>query len=240
MTDAVLLQERREAVVLLTLNRPAKLNALDLALTEALVDALEAADGDQSVRVTVVTGAGRAFCAGADIREFRDRSDDEAKAQAERRSALFVRLNRMIPDLAKPVIAAVNGPALGGGCALAIGCDMAIADEAATFGYPEVGFGVVPAGIMPPLLHRAGARATFDLIATGRTIEAAEALRLGLINRVVPAGSAVEDALAKATLLAGHSPDAVSEIKALVGRIAGLSLAEGLDYIRGRQQPDED
>jgi enoyl-CoA hydratase/carnithine racemase len=115
---------------------------------------------------------------------------------------------------------------------------MAIAGKAASFGYPEIKLGVVPAGIMPPLAHRVGARATFELIATGRTVDAEEALRLGLVNRAVAADAVLDEALAVAGLLAGYAPDAISAIKELVRRIADLSLADGLDYVRTRPSRD--
>ena len=227
MSDPVLLQQRHDAVLLLTLNRPDKLNALDLALTDALVSAFDVAEADPTVRAVVVTGAGRAFCAGADLKEFRDSTDDKSAALASRRSSLFARLYKMIPGLSKPVVAAVNGLALGGGCALVVACDMAIATENATFGYPEIKLGVVPAGIMPPLVRQVGAKATFDLIGTGRTVDAAEALRLGLVNRMVADEAVVDEALAVAGLMAGYAPDAVAEIKRLAFQGIDLPLPHG-------------
>ncbi len=231
MSEGVLLQEKSEAVLVLTMNRGDKLNALDLALTEALVAAFEAADGAADVRAVVLTGAGRAFCAGADLKEFRDKTAANADLSA-RRSEAMRHLYQLIPGLSKPVIAAVNGFALGGGCALALACDMAVADEDAKFGYPELKHGLVPAGVMPSLVHRVGVMAAFDLVATGRTIDAAEALRFGLISRTVAAGHAVEEAMSAAGVMAGYPPDALSASKALVHKLAELSLRDGLAYIR--------
>ena len=231
MAEPVLLQTRLEAVLVLTMNRGDKLNALDLALTEALVEAFDAADGAADVRAIVLTGAGRAFCAGADLKEFRDRTPDNEEP-ARRRSDAMRRLFRIIPALSKPVIAAVNGFALGGGCGLALACDMALAGQDARFGYPELKHGMVPAGVLPALVHRVGAMASFDLIATGRTIDAAEALRLGLISRIVGGAEIVDEATAAAAVMAGYEPALMSTAKSLIHDLADLSLRDGLAYIQ--------
>jgi enoyl-CoA hydratase/carnithine racemase len=231
MGEAVLLQARIGTVLVLTMNRGDKLNALDLALTEALVQAFDAADGEADVRAIVLTGAGRAFCAGADLKEFRDRTAAN-EAPARQRSDAMRRLYRMIPALSKPVIAAVNGFALGGGCALALACDMALAGEGARFGYPELKHGMVPAGVLPSLLHRVGATAAFDLVATGRTIDAAEALRFGMISRIVGDAEIVDEATAVAGVMAGYAPAVMSVAKSLLHDLADLSLRDGLEYIQ--------
>lgn len=238
MADPVILTEMSANVLVLTMNRPDKMNALDLALTEALVQAFEAADGNGDVRAIVLTGAGRAFCAGADLKEFQDETPATAEL-SERRSQAMRRLYRQIPGLSKPVVAAVNGFALGGGCALALVCDMALADEGAKFGYPEIRHGMVAAGVMPSLVHQVGGKAAFDLMLTARTIDAAEALRLGMVNRVVSAGAAVEDAVSVAEIIAGYDADAVAATKKMVHGLADLSLRDGLDYVQGTDGENE-
>ncbi len=227
-----MLSERSDAVLVLTLNRPDKMNALNLALSEALVQAFEAADADAGVRALVLTGKGRAFCAGADLKEFSDENPAD-EPLAERRSLAMRRIYRMIPALGKPVVAAVNGFALGGGCALALTCDMALADEGAKLGYPELKYGMVAAGVMPSLVHQVGGRAAFDLMLTARTIDAAEALGLGMINRVVAAGDALKAAVEVAEIMAGYDSDAVAATKKMVHELADLSLRDGLDYVQG-------
>lgn len=227
-----MLSERSDAVLVLTLNRPDKMNALNLALSEALVQAFEAADADAGVRALVLTGKGRAFCAGADLKEFSDENPAD-EPLAERRSLAMRRLYRLIPALRKPVVAAVNGFALGGGCALALACDMALADEGAKLGYPELKYGMVAAGVMPSLVHQVGGRAAFDLMLTARTIDAAEALGLGMINRVVAAGDALKEAVEVAGIMAAYDADAVAATKKMVHALADLSLRDGLDYVQG-------
>ncbi len=238
MAEPVLLSERSGNVLVLTMNRPNKMNALDLALTEGLVQAFEAADADADVRAVVLTGAGRAFCAGADLKEFQDENGETA-ALSERRSQAMRRLYRVIPGLSRPVVAAVNGFALGGGCALVLACDMALADEGAKFGYPEVRYGMVAAGVIPSLVHQVGGKTAFDLMLTARTIDAAEALRLGLINRVVSAGDAVADAVEMAETIAGYDAEAVAATKKMVHALADLSLRDGLDYVQGTDGESE-
>lgn len=230
MTDSVQ-QERQDAVLLLMLNRPEKLNALNLALAAALVDALDAAEADEDVHVIVITGAGRAFCAGADLKEFTDRAGKDA-VPAARRSAVFERLNGMVPAMSKPVITAVNGLALGGGCGLVISSDMAIASDGATFSYPELKYGMVPAGVLPPLARQVGRKAAFDLMGTARTFDAAEAFRLGIISRVVPGGEVLDEATDTARRMAGYDRAAMAGLKRLLNRVVDLPLADGLAAVR--------
>lgn len=230
MTDSVL-QEYLDGVLLLTLNRPDKLNALNLALTEALVTALDEAEANDDVRVIVVTGAGRAFSAGADLKEFKDKTPDNAAAN-QRRSDFFARLNGMVPQMSKPVIAAVNGLALGGGCGLVVGCDMAVASDAATFSYPELKHGMVPAGVLPGLARQVGRKAAFDLMGTGRTFDAAEAVRLGIVSRSVAADRLLDEVMSVARTMAGYSTEAMSGLKRLLDRVVDLPLADGLTFVR--------
>jgi enoyl-CoA hydratase/carnithine racemase len=234
VSDSVL-QERLDGVLLLTLNRPEKLNALNLALTEALVAALDAAEADDAVRAVVVTGAGRAFSAGADLKEFLDKSP-ENEAPNRRRSDLFARLNGMVPGMSKPVIAAVNGLALGGGCGLVVACDMAIASETASFSYPELKHDMVPAGVLPCLARQVGRKAAFDLMGTGRTFDAHEAARLGIISRIVAADQLLDEVMEVAHTMAGYSVEAMSGLKRLLDRVVDLPLADGLAFVRADRE----
>jgi enoyl-CoA hydratase/carnithine racemase len=230
MSDSVL-QEHHDGVLLLTLDRPEKLNALNLALADGLVTALDDAEADDAVRAVVVTGAGRAFSAGADLKEFQEKTPENAAAN-QRRSDLYARLNGMVPGMSKPVIAAVNGLALGGGCGLVVACDMAVATEGATFSYPELKHGMVPAGVLPGLARQVGRKAAFDLMGTGRTFGAEEAVRFGIISRVVAADRLLDDVMETAHIMAGYSTEAMSGLKRLLDRVVDLPLADGLAFVR--------
>jgi enoyl-CoA hydratase/carnithine racemase len=234
MSDSVL-QEHHDGVLLLTLNRPEKLNALNLALADGLVTALDAAEADDAVRAIVLTGAGRAFSAGADLKEFKDKTLENV-ALARRRSGLYARLNGMVPGMSKPVIAAVNGLALGGGCGLVVSCDMALASGTATFSYPELKHGMVPAGVLPPLARQVGRKAAFDLMATGRTFDAHEAARLGIISRIVAADRLLDDVMDVAHTMAGYSREAMAGLKRLLDRVVDLPLADGLAFVRADKE----
>ncbi|MEQ8349671.1 MAG: enoyl-CoA hydratase/isomerase family protein [Sneathiellaceae bacterium] len=232
MAPTVLLSEDRDGVRHLTMNRPDKLNALDFALTEALVAAFEAADADRNVRAVVLTGAGRGFCAGADTTEFKDLTPANQDL-VERRAALTGRLHAVVPQMRMPVIALVNGFAMGGGAGLALACDHVLAADNAVFGYPEVRHGIVAAIVMASLVRQVGRKIAFDLVATGRRIDAAEAARLGLVNRVVPAASLAGEGAAVAATMAGHAPQAMEATKKLLQAVADLPLLDGLEL--GRQ-----
>lgn len=231
MTKPVLLAEDREGVRVLTLNRPHKLNALSFALTEALVAGLKAAEADPAVRAVVLTGAGRAFCAGADTSEFKDLTPAN-RDLVERRAKLTSGLHGMVPRLAVPVIAAVNGFALGGGSGLALACDYVLASEQAVFGYPELKHGIVAAIVMPSLVRQVGRKVAFDLVATGRRVPAEEARALGLANRMVAPAALLDEARALAAVIAGHDPVAMAETKRLLQAAADLPLHDGLELGR--------
>ncbi|MNB67526.1 putative enoyl-CoA hydratase echA8 [compost metagenome] len=223
----VVLRETRDGVQTLTLNRPDKLNALNFALTEGLVQALKDADADPSVRVVIVTGAGRGFCAGADTREFEVLTPDN-QSLVERRAALTTELQGLVKQMSKPVIAAVNGYAMGGGSGLALSCDLALAGESARFGYPEVKHGIVAAIVMAGLVEHVGRKAAFDLVATGRTLDAQEARQLGMINRVVADADLPGEALALAQQIASHPLQAMQATKSIFHRVTELPFSEGL------------
>ncbi|PYY72338.1 enoyl-CoA hydratase [Pseudomonas jessenii] len=223
----VVLRETRDGVQTLTLNRPDKLNALNFALTEGLVQALKEADADPSVRVVIVTGAGRGFCAGADTREFAVLTPDN-QSLVERRAALTTELQGLVKQMSKPVIAAVNGYAMGGGSGLALSCDLALAGESARFGYPEVKHGIVAAIVMAGLVEHVGRKAAFDLVATGRTLGAHEAQQLGMVNRVVADADLLDEARSLAQQIAAHPVRAMQATKGIFHRVTELSFSEGL------------
>jgi len=223
----VVLRDTRDGVQTLTLNRPDKLNALNFALTEGLVQALKEADADPSVRVVIVTGAGRGFCAGADTREFAVLTPDN-QPLVERRAALTTELQGLVKQMSKPVIAAVNGYAMGGGSGLALSCDLALAGESARFGYPEVKHGIVAAIVMAGLVEHVGRKAAFDLVATGRTLDAHEARQLGMVNRVVADADLLDEARALARQIAAHPVQAMQATKGIFHRVTELPFSEGL------------
>ena len=205
--------ERHESVALLTLNRPKALNALDRATLEGLRADLAEVTRDDSVRALVLTGAGRAFAAGADIAEMRSLSPMEAEAF----SRLGHQTMRDLEALPIPTIAAVNGFALGGGCELALACDWIYASEKARFGQPEVALGLIPGfGGTSRLTRRVGVAWAKELVMTGEPIRAEEALRIGLANRIWAPEELLEGALGAARQAAAKGPLAVSLAKRIL------------------------
>lgn len=225
--EPVVLTRTADGVQTITLNRSDKLNALNFALTEGLVAALKAADADDTVRAVIVTGAGRGFCAGADTREFAVLTPDNQEL-VEHRAALTTELQGLVKRMGKPVIAAVNGYAMGGGSGLAISCDLALASESARFGYPEVKHGIVAAIVMAGLVEHVGRKAAFELVATGRTVDATEALKLGLVNRVVPDDELLAEAEKLALALAANPQNAMQATKTIFHQVTELPFSEGL------------
>jgi enoyl-CoA hydratase len=202
--NSVLLQERRDAVLILTLNRPEKRNALNLELIEALHRVLDDLIRDRDLRAVVITGAGDHFAGGADIAELRERRSPEALESIN--GTLF----RRVEELPVPVIAAIRGFALGGGCELAIACDLRVAGRSARLGQPEVGLGILPgAGGTHRLPRLVGLGRAKELIFTGRWVEADEALAMGLVNRVVDDEAVLTEALAWAETIAGQGAAAI-------------------------------
>jgi enoyl-CoA hydratase/carnithine racemase len=227
-----LLIENIGAVRVLTMNRPDKLNALNFALTRALVEGLRAADADESVACVILTGAGRGFCAGADTSEFKDLTPENQRL-VEERAQLTMSMHRLFSQMSKPVISAINGFAMGGGAGVALACDMAIAGTSAKIGYPEVKHGIVAAIVMPNLVRQLGRKAAFELLATGQTISPERALELGMINRVVPDDKLMEETLALAQTVAGFGRQAMATTKALFHEVVDLPLMDALE--RGRE-----
>ncbi len=228
MSDEILLSENRGRVRILTMNRPEILNALNTALTEALVAWIKEADRDESVSVIVLTGAGRAFCAGADIGEFKDLTPDQA-ARIEHRAQITMQSHLVFSQISKPVIAAARGAAMGGGAGLALACDMVVASDTLKLGYPEIKHGILPAIVITNLVRQVGRKAAFELVTRGEPLGAARAYELGAVNKVVPDGRLMEEALALADSLAAYKPQALFAIKQLFHKVADLPLAEGLE-----------
>jgi enoyl-CoA hydratase/carnithine racemase len=223
---SVLLAEDRGAVRILTMNRPEKRNALDSDLTQALLQGMRDADTDDRVRCIVLTGAGQGFCAGADLTEFKGLTDPAA---ADARAELTMQLHLVFSRLRVPVITAVNGHAMGGGAGLAIAGDIALVAEGAKLGYPEAKHGIVAAIVMANLVRQVGRKAAFELVALGEPIDAQEALRLGMVNRVVALESLLPEALFLAEKLCAVARPAMAETKRLFHEVADLSLAEALE-----------
>src|SRR5690606_15140938 len=204
MTDPVLLSSDHGAVRVLTVNRPDKLNALNAATLDALHAAFREAAGDPAVRVVVLTGAGpKAFVAGADIAEMNTLAPVQGRDFALRGQ----RMMRFVETMPKPVVAMVNGFALGGGLELAMCCHLRIAADTARLGQPEVNLGLIPGfGGSQRLLRLAGRAATLELCLTGAPVDAGRALQLGIVNRVVPAAELEEATMALAQQLAKSAP----------------------------------
>jgi enoyl-CoA hydratase/carnithine racemase len=214
------------AIAEIVLDRPAAMNALSTAMAARLAAACAQLAADRAVRVIVVAAAGRAFCVGADLKERAAMSDADLMAQRPVIRAAF----GGVLALPQPVIAAVHGYALGGGCELALSCDLIVADETAEFGLPETTVGLVPGGGGTQLaLRRLGPGRAADLVLTGRRVGAAEAERIGLADRVVPAGAAAEHARELAGQIVANSPVAVAAAKQALRQGAGLPLAAALE-----------
>jgi enoyl-CoA hydratase/carnithine racemase len=226
MTD--LLIENRGGVRILTMNRPDKRNALNLALTQALIEALRAADADDSVRSLVLTGTGLGFCAGADLSEFKDLTPDKAHL-VEQRAELTMTLHGLFSRLSKPVVTAINGAAMGGGAGLALAGDVAVMSSAARLGYPEVKHGIVAAIVLANLVRNVGRKAAFELVATGEPLPAAQALAFGMINRVTAPETLMVEALQLAEKFAAVPRPAMAATKQLFYRVVDLPFAEALE-----------
>jgi enoyl-CoA hydratase len=227
MSDSVLI-DRQGPVGIATLNRPEALNALNTELLDQLAEGLEDFDRDPAIRCMIVTGSERAFAAGADIREMAPKSFSEMY-----RENLFGAQFDRIARLRKPLIAAVAGHALGGGCELAMACDFIIAADTAKFGQPEITLGVTPGlGGTQRLTRLVGKAKAMDLCLTGRSMDAAEALAAGLIARVVPAGALMAETLKVANKIAAQSLPAAMMVKEAVNLALETSLAEGLKFER--------
>jgi enoyl-CoA hydratase len=225
--DDILTVELDGSVAILTLNRPAVLNALNADLLSLLEQSLDAFTGDPELRAVILTGAGdRAFAAGADIAEL---AAIEGAVMGEHKARTGQRVTQLIEAMPVPVIAAVNGFALGGGCELAMACDFRIASDTAKFGQPEVTLGIPPGyGGTQRMARLVGSGTALFMCLTGEMIDAAEALRIGLVQRVVPPADLRAEALRVARGIAAKAPLAVTATKRAIREGAALPLAEGL------------
>ena len=223
-----LLIENRGGVRILTMNRPDKRNALNYALTAALIDALRAADTDESVRSLVLTGAGQGFCAGADLSEFKDLTPDKAHL-VEQRAELTMTLHGLFSRLSKPGVTAINGAAMGGGAGRALAGDVAVMSSSARIGYPEVKHGIVAAIVLANLVRNVGRKAAFELVATGEPLSAAQALAFGMVNRVTPPEALMPEALQLAEKFTAVPRPAMAATKQLFYRVVDLPFAEALE-----------
>jgi enoyl-CoA hydratase len=227
MTYANVIVETHGAVGLIRLNRPQAMNALSAALIEDLNAALEAFEADPAIGAIVLTGSEKAFAAGADIKEMQDKSFAEAFLGD------FIGRWENLTRLRKPIIAAVAGYALGGGCEIAMMCDFILAADNAKFGQPEIKLGVIPgAGGTQRLTRFVGKSKAMEMILTGRVMDADEAERSGLVSRIVPAVSLIEEALKVAAAIAALSRPAVYAAKESVNRAYETTLAEGVRFER--------
>lgn len=227
MSDASILTSVEQGVLAITLNRPAKRNALTEAMLGELLDALQRAELDAAVRAVALRAAGQDFCAGMDLHELlasADRTVEENRASALRLAEILVRM-RQVP---KPIVAVVQGRAFGGGCGLATGCDILLAGRSAQFGYPEVHRGFVPAVVLALLQRGVPQKVAFDLIATGRMLGASEALGHGLVSRVCDDSGLEAEAATVLHQLVASSATALALTKQLFYQIEGLSFEQGL------------
>jgi enoyl-CoA hydratase len=227
MAYETILTETRGRVGLITLNRPGQLNALNDQLIREVNQALDGFEADEGIGAIVVTGSDKAFAAGADIKEMQNKTYIEAYKED------FIASWERIARCRKPVIAAVAGFALGGGCELAMSCDLIIAADSAKFGQPEIKLGIMPgAGGTQRLIRAVGKSKAMELCLTGRMMDAAEAERAGLVARVVPAAELLADALKTAETIASMSLTAAMMTKDCVNRAYETTLAEGIRYER--------
>ena len=219
--------ETKDRVGLITLNRPKALNALNSALIAELNQALDAFDTDQAIGCVVITGSEKAFAAGADVKEMADKTYVDAYL------GKFLAGWSGLARARKPVIAAVSGFCLGGGCEMALMCDFIIASETARFGTPEITLGIMPGlGGTQRLPRSIGKAKAMDLILTGRMMDAEEAERCGLVARIVAADKLLEEALAAAAIIASHSQPITMMAKETVNRAFETSLEEGVRFER--------
>lgn len=227
MTYTSILITEEPGFAIIRLNRPDVMNALNMKLMEELVDALELHDKDDDVRAMIITGNEKAFAAGADIKEMADSSAVEMLLRDQ-----FARWDR-IRKIKKPIIAAVSGFALGGGCELAMSCDIILASETARFGQPEINIGVMPgAGGTQRLTRAVGKHKSMEMVLTGKMMTAEEGLRWGLVNKVVPVELYLEEAKSLAREIASKPPVAVRLAKEAVLKSFDTTIEGGLEFER--------
>jgi enoyl-CoA hydratase/carnithine racemase len=225
--DEIVLAERRDSVGIARLNRPDARNALSSELMQTLAELVEAWDRDPEIRCVVIAGSDEYFAAGADIKAMRDRTFQEALVNP------FSSFWPRIAAVKTPLVAAVSGYALGGGCELALLCDMIVASETAEFGQPEIMLGIIPGGGGTQRLARViGKHRAMELVLTGRRIDAQEAYRFGLVNRVAKKKEWLEDAVELAQVVARRAPIAARLGKQAVQAADEMTLSAGVEYER--------
>jgi len=235
MSEVMSTQDGR--VLTLTLNRPEARNALNRTLLDALLAELDRAANDPGIGVVVLTGNGPAFCAGADLKEVAGNMDgDDPFTAAYERTNQSLRVHQLLPRLPVPVIAAVNGVAVAGGCGLAMSCDIVFAAESARFGYPEVNRGLVAAMVMVSLSRVVGRRQALELLLSGRLLPAAEALSLGMVNRVVPDESLLATVQEYAQAMAAKPATGLRFTKDLYRQVQEMDYDRALEYARDVNQ----
>jgi enoyl-CoA hydratase len=229
--DDVLLVEPYGAVRLLKMNRPAKLNALNSELVDALTSALHAAQADDAVSVIILAGAGRAFCAGADTSVPRPLTA-ESRRNLVQHGDRNIALTKLLARVDKPIIAAVHGYALGAGCGLAFGSDLVVASESARFGYPELKAGLTASTVTAQAVHLMSRKIAFELLTLCENMTPHRAYELGLVNRVVPDDKLMDEAMAIAEKLAGWNQEYLVQTKRTFHRAASLPLEQALEMAR--------
>ena len=220
--------EDHDAVRVISMNRPDKLNALNTALLIALRDALQAADDDDAVRALVLTGEGRGFSAGADLSEFRGEQTPDSVKRNALRSSLMSGIQVMLRALSKPVVAAVHGAAIGGGASFAICCDMVVVGTNLKFGYPELKHQLTPTGVLTSLIKQVGPKAAFEMISLGANFSADDVMRLGLANRAVAPEAVLPTAIGIAKAWTENDATQLAATKNMFYRMTELSFEEGL------------
>jgi enoyl-CoA hydratase len=227
--NQILLRANRGRIAILTLNRPAKLNALSNELIDALMEALDGIELDPSVGVIVITGTGRAFSTGADIAAFQPHLEAGPLEAVVNFMRPGHQMTRRVEAFSKPIIAAVNGLAFGGGCELVESTHIALASDSATFSKAEINIGIIPTfGGTQRLPRNVGRKAATELILSGRIFDAAEAARLGLVNRVVPAATLMDETMALASLLATKPPLTLAAALSAIHRGMDAAIDDGL------------
>ncbi|MBY4677159.1 enoyl-CoA hydratase-related protein [Marinobacterium arenosum] len=223
--------EVNQGVGIITLNRPKAMNALNVTLTREVGEAVDAFERDDNVGCMIITGGEQVFAAGADIKEMKDQNFVDLYS----RDFPYIQRDcwRAIDDARKPIIAAVAGFALGGGCEMAMACDFIIAADSAKFGQPEIGIGTMPgAGGTQRLTKAVGKAKAMELCLTGRMMDAEEAEKAGLVSRIVPAAELAEQAFKTARKIAGHSRPVVMLVKEAVNMAVDADLQDGLKFER--------
>lgn len=226
MENMSLKTHEHDGIYVLTLSDPERRNPLSASMVAQLLQALDAVEGNPSIKALVLTGAGSAFSAGVDLEFLRSVATTTAEANYAHSKALMQLFHRVY-TFPKPTVAAVNGPAVAGGAGLATACDLVVMGEGATLGYTEVKIGFVAALVGVILVRNVGEKHAKELLLTGKLISAQEAHRMGLVNKVVPRESVLSEALALATEVASNAPSSLSLTKELLQALPGMGLEDG-------------